>query len=94
VSRAAALMDRLGLTDDELCGVLETDPLSIITGDLDHRPEVQILLDLTEDIDAPMLRRWVRTGPLDLLLRRDFPAFEDAVEDLRRRGLVIRKKKG
>lgn len=94
MSRAAALMDRLGLTDDELCGVLETDPLSIITGDLDHRPEVQILLDLTEDIDAPMLRRWVRTGPLDLLLRRDFPAFEDAVEDLRRRGLVIRKKKG
>ena len=94
MSRAAALMDRLGLTDDELCGVLETDPLSIITGDLDHRPEVQILLDLTEDIDEPVLRRWVRTGPLDLLLRRDFPAFEDAVEDLRRRGLVIRKKKG
>ena len=92
MSRAAALMDRLGLTDDELCGVLETDPLSIITGDLDHRPEVQILLDLTEDIDAAVLRRWVRTGPLDLLLRRDFPAFEDAVDDLRRRGLVIRKR--
>ena len=92
MSRAAALMDRLGLTDDELCGVLETDPLSIITGDLDHRPEVQILLDLTEDIDAVVLRRWVRTGPLDLLLRRDFPAFEDAVDDLRRRGLVIRKR--
>jgi hypothetical protein len=92
VSRAAALMDRLGLTDDELCGVLETDPISIITGDLDHRPEVQILLDLTEDIDEQVLRRWVRTGPLDLLLRRDFPAFEDAVDDLRRRGLVIRKR--
>lgn len=92
MSRAAALMDRLGLTDDELCGVLETDPLSIITGDLDHRPEVQILLDLTDGIDEPVLRRWVRTGPLDLLLRRDFPAFEDAVDDLRRRGLVIRKR--
>ena len=92
MSRAAALMDRLGLTDDELCGVLETDPLTIITGELDHRPEVQILLDLTQDIDAAVLRRWVRTGPLDLLLRRDFPAFEDAVDDLRRRGLVIRKR--
>lgn len=92
MSRAAALMDRLGLTDDELCGVLETDPLSIITGDLDHRPEVQILLDLTDGIDEQVLRRWVRTGPLVLLLRRDFPAFEDAVDELRRRGLVIRKR--
>ena len=42
-----------------------------------------------------MLRRWLRaTGPrgrpLDLLLARDFGAFEDALEDLRERGFVVR----
>ena len=89
---AAALMERLGLTDEELCTVLETDPLSIITDDLDHRPEVRILLDLTAGIDESVLRRWLRTGPVDLLLRRDFGAFEDAVDELRDRGLVIRKR--
>ena len=92
MSLAAALMDRLGLTDDELCTVLDTDPLSVITDDLDHRPEVRILLDLTTGIDEQVLRRWLRTGPIDVLLRRDFPAFEDALEDLRQRGLVIRKR--
>ena len=93
MSLAAELMDRLGLTDEELCTVLETDPLSVITDDLDHRPEVRILLDLTADIDESVLRRWMRTGPSDVLLRRDFAGFEDAVEDLRSRGLVIRAKK-
>ena len=92
MSRAADLMDRLGLTDEELCTVLETDPLSVITDDLDHRPEVRILLDLTDGIDESVLRRWMRTGPDALLLRRDFAAFEDAVDDLRNRGLVIRKR--
>ena len=42
-----------------------------------------------------MLRRWVRAGgpagrPLDLLLARDFGAFEDAVGELLQRGLVVR----
>ena len=92
MSLAAALMDRLGLTDEELCTVLDTDPLSVITDDLDHRPEVRILLTLTEDIDGTVLRRWMRTGPADLLMQRDFAAFEDAVEDLRQRGLIIRKR--
>ena len=92
---AAALRDRLGLTDDELCTVLDTDPLTLITDDLTYRPEIKILLELTAEIDAPVLHRWVRaTGrhgkPLDLLLRHDFAAFEDAVADLRERGLVIR----
>ena len=91
-SLAGTLMDRLGLTDEELCAVLDTDPLSIITDDLDHRPEVRILLDLTEDVDQAVLRRWLRTGPIDLLLARDFAAFEDALADLRERGLVIRKR--
>ena len=92
---AAALRDRLGLTDDELCTVLDTDPLTLITDDLTYRPEIKILLELTAEIDAAVLHRWVRaTGrhgrPLDLLLRHDFAAFEDAVADLRERGLVIR----
>lgn len=89
---AAALMERLGLTEEELCAVLDTDPLSIITDDLDHRPEVRILLDLTAGIDESVLRRWLRTGPVDALLARDFAAFEDAVDELRDRGLVIRKR--
>ena len=92
MSRAATLMDRLGLSDDELCAVLDTDPLSVITDDLDHRPEVKILLDLTEEIDESVLRRWMRTGPVDLLLQREFGQFEDAVADLRERGLILRKR--
>ena len=52
----------------------------MIAGDLDHKPELPILLALTEDHDAALLRRWLRTAgpqgrPLDLLLRRDFAAF-------------------
>ena len=89
------LAERLGLSDEELLTVLEADPLSVVSGELEHRPEVPILLALTEDIDTAVLRRWLRaTGPhgrpLDLLLARDFAAFEDAVDDLRGRGLVIR----
>jgi hypothetical protein len=92
---AAVLAERLGLDDEELLRVLDADPLSIVAGELEHRPEVPILLALTEDLDTAVLRRWLRaTGPhgrpLDLLLARDFAAFEDAVDDLRGRGLVIR----
>ena len=75
--------------------MLDVDPLSLLGDELDHRPEVPILLALTEDLEPAVLRRWVRaTGPqgrpIDLLLRRDFPAFEDALDDLRGRGLVLR----
>ncbi len=94
MSAAAELMDRLGLSDDELCAVLETDPLSIITDELDHRPEVRILLNLTEELEPSVLRRWVRTGPVDLLLARDFGGFEDALAEFRERGLVIRRRSG
>jgi hypothetical protein len=43
-----------------------------------------------------VLRRWVRAGgpagrPLDLLLERDFGAFEDALATLADRGFVIRR---
>jgi hypothetical protein len=99
VSAAANLMERLGLSDEELCAVLDVDPISVITGELDHRPELPILLVLTaeasEVVGPTSLRRWVRTsGPhgraLDLLLARDFAGFEDAVGELVARGFVVR----
>ena len=39
-------MDLLGLTEDELCEVLGVDPLTLLSGQLDHRAELPILLDL------------------------------------------------
>ena len=95
MSAAANLMGRLGLSDEELCAVLDVDPISVITGELDHRPELAILLALTEDHDPAVLARWLRsTGPagrpLDALLARDFATFEDALATLAERGYVIR----
>ena len=94
---AVRLMQRLGLSDEELMTVLDADPLSVITDDLAHRPEVGILLALTEEAEeragGEVLRRWLRAGsrpPVDLLLRRDFGAFEDALADLAERGFVLR----
>ena len=79
--------------------MLDADPLSVITGELDHKPELPILLDLLAEADESVLRRWVRaTGPdgrpLDLLLRRDFGAFENALATLGERGFVIRRDPG
>jgi hypothetical protein len=99
VSGAATLMDLLGLTEDELCATLGVDPLSLLSGQLDHRPELPILLDLLaearERASPVVLRRWVRaTGPngrpLDQLLSRDFGAFEHSLTDLAQRGFVLR----
>jgi hypothetical protein len=96
---AARLMDLLGLSEDELCTVLAVDPLTLLSGQLDHRPELPILLDLLaeaqERAGAPVLRRWVRAcgpagRPLDGLLARDFGAFEDALGQLAERGFVLR----
>ena len=92
-------MELLGLTEDELCTVLEVDPLTLLSGQLEHRPELPILLDLlaepAEQAGPTVLRRWVRASgpkgvPLEALLRRDFGAFEDALADLSDRGFVIR----
>jgi hypothetical protein len=97
--RAARLLDLLGLTEDELCALLDVDPLTLLSGQLDHRPELPILLALLADAEeragAAVLRRWVRaTGPagrpIDALTRRDFAAFEDALADLAGRGFVLR----
>jgi hypothetical protein len=92
-------MDRLGLTEDELCAILDVDPLSVISGGLDHKPQLPILLALTEEaadrVGEGVLRRWVRARgpagrPLDHLLARDFPAFEDDLAVLADRGFVLR----
>jgi hypothetical protein len=79
---ARVLQERLGLSDEELLTILDADPLSLIGDELAHRPEVPILLALTEPHEPSLLRLWVRNGPIDLLLARDFGAFEDALEDL------------
>jgi hypothetical protein len=98
-SRAAQLMDLLGLTEDELCQTLDADPLTLLSGQLDHRPELPILLDLldeaSEQAGPSLLRRWVRAAgpngrPIDLLLARDFASFEVALSELAARGFVLR----
>jgi hypothetical protein len=92
-------MDRLGLTEDELCRVLGVDPLTVIGGDLDDKPQLPILLALTgeaaERVGEEMLRRWVRASgpggrPIDHLLAGDYPAFEDDLATLADRGFVLR----
>lgn len=96
---AARLMELLGLSEDELCAVLAVDPLTLLSGQLAHRAELPILLDLLaeaqERAGASVLRRWVRVAgpggrPVDALLRRDFAAFEDALGELAARGFVLR----
>jgi len=94
-SATRLLQERLGLTDEELLTTLDVDALTVLAGDeLPHRPELALLLALTEPHDPALLRRWLRARtsrgrPLDLLLARDFPAFEDALSDLEQRGFVI-----
>lgn len=92
-------MELLGLSEEELCRVLDADPLTLLSGHLGQRAELPILLDLLEEASdragGGVLRRWVRaTGPagkpIDLLTHRDFAAFEDALGELARRGFVLR----
>jgi hypothetical protein len=98
-ARAAELMDLLGLSESELCRVLDVDALALLSGQLDHRTELPILLDLLreakERAGAAVLRLWVRASgpsgrPIDALLRRDFAAFEDATAKLADHGFVLR----
>jgi hypothetical protein len=83
--------------------VLDADPLAVVSGDLDHKPELPILLDLlaepAENLSAATLQRWVRAAgpagtPIDLLLSRDFAAFENALATLAERGFVISRGPG
>ena len=96
---AARLAELLGLSDAELIAVLDADPLAIVSGDLDDKPELPILLDLLAEAEeragGPVLRRWVRREgpagrPIDHLVRRDFGRFEDALTALAERGFVLR----
>ena len=82
-----------------MLAVLDEDALTVITDDLDHRPEVPLLLQLTagpaERMGEARFTRWVRASgpqgrPLDLLLARDFGAFVRALDDLDERGFIIR----
>ncbi len=96
---AAQLMDLLGLTEDELCRILDSDPLTLLSGQLEQVGQLRILLSLLAEAEeragAPVLRRWVRANgprgrPIDALLERDFARFEDALDELAGRGFVIR----
>ena len=70
--------------------ILDSDPLAVITGEEDHRPEVKTLLQLIGEEPPP--KAWVRGRPLQLLLQRDFAGFEDELADYRERGFRIRKR--
>jgi hypothetical protein len=92
-------MELLGLDEDELCAVLGAEPLELVSGETETRPELPVLIDLLEQarerIGVAALRGWVRTSgvrgrPLDLLRAQDFPAFESALEELEQRGWVLR----
>jgi hypothetical protein len=102
---AARLQELLGLSEDELCAVLGVDPLTLLSGQLAHRPELGILLTLIDEAQAQaqagpqMLSRWVRAAapegrPIDALTGRDFAAFEDALARFAERGFVLRGGKG
>jgi hypothetical protein len=100
---AARLQELLGLSEEELLVILDADPLELISGDLDHKPELPIVLALLaeaeENAGAATLRRWVRAAgpagrPIDLLLTRDFAAFETALATLAERGFVISQGRG
>lgn len=93
-------MERLGLTEDELCSTLGADPLSVISGELEDKPQLPLLLALTEELAGQVhpdaLRRWVRAPgpagrPIDHLVAQDYGAFEDALDALAQRGFVIRR---
>jgi hypothetical protein len=92
-------MELLGLSEDELCRTLDVDPLSLLSGQLEHRSELPILLALLDEAGEragpAVLRRWVRAPgpagrPIEALLNRDFGGFEDAVGELAQRGFVLR----
>ena len=92
-------MAALGLSEDELCSTLGVEPLELLSGQLEHRPELGILLDLVaqarERAAPAVLTRWTRARgphgrPVDLLVARDFAAFEDALAQLAQRGFVLR----
>ena len=103
MAQVARLQELLGLTDEEVLEILDTDALSVLTGEADALPQVPVLLGLVaeaeEQVGGPVLRRWARAAgpsgrPLDRLLGRDYAGFEDALGVLAERGLIIRRRDG
>ena len=100
MSDLSRLIERLGLTDDEALEVFGLAPLDAIGGEVGHRPELGILGTLTEEaaeqVGEAALRSWVRmpgqdgVAPVELLAQQRFAAFEDALQELIRRGFVVR----
>ena len=97
---ARRLGELLGLSDEELCSAVGADPLDLISGDADELQQVAILRDLLaeaeEKASVGMLRSWVRTSgphgtPVELLVARNWAAFEDSLGELAERGFVIRR---
>lgn len=97
--QAALLMRTLGLSEDELCQVLDVEPLELLSDQVDHCNELPILLALLDEVQervgSDVLARWVRAPgpygrPIEALLARDFARFEHAVSDLGERGFVLR----
>ncbi len=97
--RAVRLMELLGLSEDELCRTLDVDPLTLLSGQLEHRSELPILLSMLDEAEQragpAVLRRWVRAAaplgrPIDALVGRDFGGFEDALAELAERGFLLR----
>ncbi len=60
--RAARLMDILGLDEDELCQVLAVDPLTLLSGQIEHSAELPILLTLLSEAEERAGRE--RPAPL------------------------------
>ena len=87
-------MELLGLTEEELCATLGVDPLTLLSGQLEHRPELPILLALLDEAaeragpaGAAALGARRRAGrPADRRAgeRGTSAAFEDALGELAR----------
>ena len=59
------MQELLGLSDDELCATLGVDPLTLLSGQLDHRPELGILLTLIDEAQVQ-----AQAGPQSRSFRR------------------------
>ena len=58
-------MARLGLRDDELCRVLDADPLTVIAGELDHRigdDTVSLTAGGTIHVPTGVVHQGINTG--------------------------------
>ena len=79
--RRRAAWTASGSPTTSCCAALDADPLTLIAGELDHKPQLPILLALTEEAAERVRRarcgagcaRAARRGrPLDHLLARDY----------------------